>query len=85
MVVILRRVFHPMSAFRSDSPVAPSTPPLFGRPTGPFRKDGGFLVLQPMAREWAKNELGMGRELHTFRHGKPEIRVCTRARLGTGV
>jgi len=50
MHVILRRVLHPMSAFRSDSPVSPSTPPRFGRPTGPLRKDGGILVLRPTGR-----------------------------------
>ena len=68
MVVILRSFLHPMLAFHGDSPVSPTIPPRFGRPAGPFRKDGGFLVLQPIGREWANNELRMDRNWPSIAH-----------------
>ena len=61
MVVILRRVIRPMLALRGDRPVSPTIPPRFGPAPDLFSGDGYILVLQPIGRQWADNELRMSR------------------------
>ena len=66
MVVILRSVVRPMLTFRAESPVSLTIPPRFGRAPDLFSGDGYILVLQPIGRQWADNELRMGRELAEY-------------------